>query len=133
MRTLKPIGCLIDFDGKERHFLFTINVIDQIQDHYDMHIDEVMNMLLGKEPEERRKSYSNLKYIVTTLVNEDVEIHNEESEEKWKPVTENYIGRHISMDNIGIVTLTVIQAYTASLPAKESEDEEEDPNQRSEQ
>ncbi len=134
MSALRPVGEVINIDGTERHLLFTLNAVEQIQDKYDLSINEIINTVFGLDPESRRKSFSILKYIVTALINEDVEIHNDHNEDKWKPVTEKYIGRNISLQNIGIISMAVLKAYTNSLPEPdENEIEEEIPNQKSEQ
>lgn len=133
MSDLNPKGIKINFDNKERHLLYTLNVIDQIQNHYDMAINEVMNLLYGTEPDSRKKSYSMLRYIITVLVNEDVTIHNESSpDDKWESVSENYIGRHVTLHNVGEVSLAVIKAYTSTIPDTDEDEEgdnEDDPNQ----
>lgn len=125
MEILKQMGEPLNIDDKERHLLFTLNVIDEIQEHYDKLISDVLSEMLGESEEQRRKSYSVLRYVVTALVNEDVEIHNEASEDKWQNVTEEYIGRRLNNRNYGEVALRVIRAFQRHLP----ESDDNDPNQ----
>jgi hypothetical protein len=120
VRELAPIGVPINIDGKERHLLFTVNVIDDIQEHYNLPIAEAVIKTMSKDKE----SFSHLRYILMVLINEDVEIHNDESDEKWKPVTEKYVGRKITIDNAGIVAAAMFTAFTRSLPKSDEDDDD---------
>ena len=42
MSDLRPRGIPVVLDGVERHFLFTLNIIDEIQDRYGKTLHEVI-------------------------------------------------------------------------------------------
>lgn len=125
MRDLKSNGAYINIDGKERKLTFTINVIDELQEHYDMAIGKVIETMFGAEEDESRKSYSMIRKVLTVLINEDVEMHNDDNEDKWELVDEKYVGRRVSQENILEVGMTILKAWSASLPPKEEDDEDE--------
>jgi hypothetical protein len=130
MRDLRPKGIEINIDGKQRSLLFTINVIDELQERYDLAIYEVIQKLFSEEEKDKKESYKVLKCITTVLINEDVAIHNDESEEKWEEVTEKYIGRKLTIENMGYVAILILKAYQNSLTTSE---EDTDPNLMSKQ
>ena len=45
MSDLKPRGIPIILDGVERHFLFTLNIIDELQDKYGKNLYEIIEDL----------------------------------------------------------------------------------------
>ena len=49
MSNLKPRGIPIVLEGEERHFLFTLNTIDEIQDKYDKSMGEIFEELQEEE------------------------------------------------------------------------------------
>lgn len=129
MRILKPQGIEINIDELPRHILFDLNVIDEIQEHYDEPIHDIITKIFGETKDERKQSYKLLRYVLTALINEDVALHNELSGEQWETVSELYIGSIINSGNIGMVSDILYRAYTAQFP-KASEDEQS-PNVRS--
>ncbi|MDF2820185.1 MAG: hypothetical protein K0R15_626 [Clostridiales bacterium] len=130
MRSLKPKGIEINLDNKPRKLLFTLNVIDDLQEHYNLAINEVLMKMFGETEEEKKKSYNILKYIMMVLINEDVDIHNDENSDKWEKVSERYVGRILAKCNTGFVVTMVLEAFSSSLMETE---EEEFPNENSKQ
>lgn len=130
MRDLRPKGIEINIDGKQRHFLFTINVIDELQERYDLAIYEVIQKLFSEDEQDKRNSFKVLKCITTVLLNEDVAIHNDENEEKWEEVTEKYIGRKLTIENMGFVAIAILKSYQSALVISE---DDADPNPTSKQ
>lgn len=124
MRDLKSNGAYIKIDDKERKLTFTINVIDELQEHYDMAIGKVIEMMFGTEEDEARKSYSMIRKVLTVLINEDVEMHNDDNDDKWELVDEKYVGRKVSQENILEVGMAILKAWSASLPPKEDDEDE---------
>lgn len=121
MSDLNPAGVKVQFDGKARHFLFTLNAIDEIQSHYDMTMFEALGKLFDK-----KEQITSLRYFVFVLVNDEVERN------KWKNpdyplerITEKEAGWMVSTENIGEITAAILEAYHVSVPEP---DEESDPN-----
>lgn len=118
MSDLRPTGVPIEIDGVERRFLFTLNVIDEIQEHYEKPLDEIVDMLLDK-----RYAGECMRYLVTALINDEVERELYKNKQcQLKRVTEQEVGWMLSNDNIQEVTLAVLQAYGVSLPEAEEDD-----------
>lgn len=116
MRILKPTGVPVKIDDKERKLLFTLNVIDEIQEYYDQSIGEVLKTAFAEDAESQRRSYGIIRKILTVLINEDVEMHNEEQEEKWDKVDEKYVGRRIGQHNLEYIAIKILEAWSGSLP-----------------
>lgn len=124
MSDLRPVGVPITLDGVERRFLFTLNVIDDIQEHFDKPLDEVVDLLLDK-----RYAGNTMRYLVMVLANDEVDRERHKNEQcTLKKVTEQEVGWMLTNDNIQDVTLAVLKAYGISLPEV---DEDEIPNTKS--
>lgn len=113
MSDMNPIGVPIDLGGEERHFLFTINLIDKVQDKTGKPIIETVKNI---------DDVKLLRYIVTELINDEVD-----RTEKGQHVTEKQVGYWIArgFNEIEVVD-AILDSYHVSLP--EPEDEDEDPN-----
>lgn len=121
MSDLRPVGTPITLNGVERHFLFTLNVIDSIQSHYDLPVLEV----LGKLFDEKEK-VKTLKFLVTVLLNDEVEGEKyKNGSNTVKEVTEREVGAMIHVENMDEVIKTILKAYGISEP---DADEDEIPN-----
>lgn len=120
MSDLKPKSERIKI-GKEYYGLrFTLNAIDQIQDHFDIPISE-----LGSLMEDERTSFKAIRYILTVLINEDAQIRGDQ-DEVVSTVDEMFVGRNIDVKNMEEITNTMLRSFVGSLP--ETEGEEEIPN-----
>lgn len=120
MRELAPMGVEINFDGVDRRFLFNVNVIDELQEKFDLPIADIIKGAVGRN----QKNHSVLVAVVVALVNEDVEIHNDESADKWNPVDEKYVRRRITIDNMFKVISAIIEAFSRSLPKRTDDDDD---------
>ena len=101
----------ITIGGKTYNISFTLNVIDEIQAKYG-DLNKLADVV-GKTSE--------LKWLITVLVNEAIEEHNEDyPDEKWDMVTESYIGRRIDSFNLNSFTKAIFAALGASMPADKS-------------
>lgn len=120
MSDLKPRGVPVMVEGVERHFLFTLNVIDEIQDHYNLALSEVIDKLTDKS-----QAYKTLRYIIMALLNDEAERENATGNDKYKKVTEKETGWLITLENEEEILIAVFKAYGLSLP----EGEDEYPNQ----
>lgn len=128
MRILKPVGEKFEFDDKVRHLLFNVNVIDEIQEHYDEYIVDVLNSMLdSKSKENQRNCYKKIAYILSVLLKEDIRLHNKNHpEDQWEEITEEYIKEEIlTNNNSGIIAMAIIKAFSGTMPQDEDED---DPN-----
>jgi hypothetical protein len=130
VRILKPVGEEIEFDSKVRHLLFNVNVIDDVQEHFDMYIVDVLNYIFEVEDKDvQRKSYDTLSYVLSSLLNEDVRIHNKNNpSDQWEEITEDFIKEEVLTNgNSPVFASLVLKSFNESLPKHE----EDDPNQKS--
>lgn len=120
MSDLRPRGTPIVIDGVERHFLFTLNVIDTIQDKTGKSMREVMSDLTNAETVGKTVGE-----LVLVLINDEVERERYKNPDSVvKEVTEKEVGWMVGMDNLGEITSAILIAYGCSLP----EPDDEDPN-----
>jgi hypothetical protein len=84
---------------KERHMLFSLNVMDEMEDRLGGY-DKLDEALTGK------KAIKNLKWLLTALVNEG-------SGEGEEPLTEQQIGKMIHVGNMPSLVKLVTEAFAA--------------------
>lgn len=120
MSDLRPRGVPIVLGGVERHFLFTLNIIDEIQDKYGKNMHEVIEDLTHEEVFEHT-----LRDLTVILINDEAEKRGNET---LPLVTEQEVGEMIGLDNYYLVMATILKAYGISLPEP---DEDNDPNRES--
>lgn len=122
MGDLNPQGVPLMLGGEERHLLFTLNAIDEIQSKFGVPLEEAMSQLT-----ERESTNGALKTIVQILANDEVErLSYKGGECSLKPVDEKEIGWMLTNKNRIEALMAVLKAYGGSLPEPE---EGEDPNQ----
>ena len=115
MSDLQPKGIPATLlDGKERHLLFTLACVDEIQDHYDMPVNEVMAKLADD-----RESYDVLAFLALTLVNDEIKRDGGKD-----LLTLEQLKWMIDVPSSRKITRAIMRAYGFSLP----EQDEEDPN-----
>jgi hypothetical protein len=130
MRILKPVGIEIDIDGKDRHLLFNVNVIDELQEHFDMYIGDILNALLDNQDKEKQKAfYDSIVYILAVLLNEDVRMHNKNNpSDPWEKITDEYLKEEILTNSTSAaIALEILKSFNGSLP----KNEDDDPNLKS--
>ena len=128
MRILRPVGEEIQIDDKVRHLLFNINVIDEIQEHYDEYIVDVINSLFNnKDKKKQKQSYSTMVYILLTLLNEDVRLHNKRNpQDMWEELTEEFLKEEVVTNETSMtISLLILKAFNGTLPKSEGDS---DPN-----
>ena len=105
---------------KERHLLFSLNVLDEMQDRFGG-FGSLGGGLSGKE------SIKNLRWLLTLLLNEGAGDGEE-------PLTEKQVGHMIHTGNFDEVRTAIFRAFamgnsgTTEPPAVEDEDGEEEKN-----
>ncbi len=82
---------------KERHLLFSLNVIDEVQDRFGA-FDNLEAMMTGKD------SIKNLRWLLTTLLNEG-------ADEGEAELTEKEVGRMIHTGNFAEVKTAIFKAF----------------------
>ena len=118
MSAIKDGRFPIELD-KERHLLFSLNAIDEMQDKFGG-FDRLDKVLSGKD------SIKNLRWLLTVLLNEG-------AEEGEAELTEKQVGKLIHTGNFAEVKTAIFKAFsmgnngTTEQPENE-EDEEEDDN-----
>ena len=112
MSDLRPIGIPVMLDGVERYFLFTLNVIDEIQSHYGMTVIDAMEKLYNPEDESKT-----VRFFVHTLLNDEAE------RGKWKDpdcnlktVSEKEVGWMVNKFNLEEVKAAICGAFKISVP-----------------
>lgn len=123
MSDLKPKGKKINLGGKEYGLRFTLNAIDDIQDHFNIAIED-----LGKLFSDSKTRIKNLRYLLTLLINEDIDCVKDETGEEIAHVDERFVGRHIDAQNMQSMMMAIMNSFTAGTPTSD----EESPNAQSE-
>lgn len=119
MSAIKDGRYPIELGGKQRHLLFSLNALDEIQDKFGGYdkLGEVFN-------QENKDWIKNTKWLLTLLVNEGA---NEGEPE----VTEQQVGRWIHTGNIISVQNAILKAFAVGTNGdkEETEDNEEEPGE----
>ena len=102
---------------KERHLLFSLNAIDEMQDKFGG-FDRLDTMLSGKD------GIKNLRWLLTVLLNEG-------AEEGEAELTEKQVGRLIHTGNFADVKSSIFKAFSmgnngTEEPPERDDDEEDD-------
>ena len=107
---------------KDRHLLFSLNVIDEVQDRFGS-FDNLEAVMTGKD------SIKNLRWLLTTLLNEG-------AEEGEASLTEKEVGRMIHTGNFNEVKAAIFKAFamgnrgtTEPMAAEDAEEAEDDENE----
>lgn len=130
MSDLKPKGIEIEVGGQKRYLLFTINAIDEIQEKCNAPLFDVIKRVAdaagGKTD---RETIQNFRTLVTVLLNDGEE---GKLEEDRNILTENEVGRLLTIKNYSTIAVAVLRAYGVSIPEpnelEDDESDEEDPN-----
>ena len=118
MSDLRPKGLPVALlDGVERDVLFTLAVVDEIQDHYDMAVGKVMTKLMDP-----RETYPTLAFLLTALLNDSIR----RAGEKEAYLKEEEVKELVDVPLAAKLIRPVMQSYGYSLP--ESDDDDDDPN-----
>lgn len=94
--------------------VFTLNVMESIQEKYGT-IEEWSN-LIQRDGEPDIKA---LKFFITEAINEGIEIENEKSGEKRKPITSKKAGRILTEIGLSGTAGKIMQAISDSVEIDE--------------
>ena len=102
---------------KERHLLFSLNVIDEMQDKFGG-FDKLAEMLKGRD------GIKNLRWLLTVLLNEGAADDEE-------PLTEKQVGKLIHTGNFADVKAAIFKSFSMGNngtpePPERDEEEEDD-------
>ena len=100
---------------KERHLLFSLNVLDEMQDQFGGY-DKLTEALQGNDV------FKNVKWLLTRLINEGAEDGEEE-------LTEKQVGKMVHSGNLNEIVTTILSAFnmgTAGTPVIEPPEPEEE-------
>ena len=122
MSDLQPKPTTITLGGKEYGLLFTINVIDAVQDKFDIAISQLADLM-----RDDRKTFKVLRFLLAEMINEAID----DAGNGEKHIDERAVGRKITPANMGNLSEAVLTAFTGSAPA--NDDEDVSPNVMSEQ
>ena len=109
---MRPGKTKIKLGNNEYGLLFSINVADAIQDHFDIPIAELGDLLKSD-----RTVFKALRYILTLLINEAIE---DDGGKEF--VEERFVGRKINTGNIAELSNKLLESFSASVPDAEEDD-----------
>ena len=115
MSDMRPSGIAVTVGGVERHVLFTLAVVDEIQSKYNLPVSEVIAKM-----SDEMEVYPVIVSIITSLINDEI-IRTGSGD----PVTEEWAKRNITVPECDGIIAAILQSYGISVPEK---DEDEDPN-----
>ena len=110
MSDLNPKPVEIEYKGKVYKCLFTLNCIDEVQEHFDASLTDVINMIA-----DGKQTARNVRFLVTLLLNESVDANGEEFDEMD-------VGAAIDIRNFNYYCMRVLEALGVSLPDDEGDD-----------
>lgn len=128
MSDMKPKSIPVTIDGQEFALRFTINVIDDLQEHFDC----PLTLLKDKFLEENTR-FKTVRYIVTALINEDIDCQNDElaPQDRKAHIDERWLGRHVTFDEMKTMTMAIWMTLQAGLPERGENDETGNPTKES--
>lgn len=137
MSDLKPNGNAtgVRLGGETYGMLFTLNAIDDIQDHFQIDIENLADLFRDREEDghtvRNRNKVRNLCWILAKLINEWIDCEKDAGNPERSPVDDRFIGRHINAANWTSMANRILESFKASTPEHE-DDDDIDPNVASE-
>ena len=128
---LRPHGVKINFNNEERELLFTLNVVDELQNRSEKSLPEFLKDMLDRESE---SDISPIKTILSVLLQDEAERKEFLTGEKIKTYTEKEVGWILNLENYAGYMEKILEAYGISMPSAddlediEDEVDDDDPN-----
>lgn len=116
MSDMQPKGIKIQINGEEYGMRFTLNAIDDIQEHFDIPIDELAGLFADP-----RRRIANIRYLLALLINEEIDCENDNGAKRAR-VDERFIGRHITTGNMQNMIASIYAAFNNGSPVANEDD-----------
>ena len=114
MSAIIPDGTPFELGGRTWQLVWTLAVIDRVQEHYDAGMGEVILPLADE-----RTLPSTVAYLVSELINDDIARRGLDEPK----VSENDVKWMIDSKTLGLTTAILLKSYGIDMP----EDDEEPP------
>lgn len=103
-----------EFMGTTYPLKMTWNVLAEIAERFGS---------IGEALEDGGGQMRNMLEVITLLINEAVETHNEENpDDMWVKIDSRYVGRHLGSSDIKRVSDSIIETVISSNPDSENEE-----------
>jgi predicted metal-dependent enzyme (double-stranded beta helix superfamily) len=116
MSDLKPTGSKIKLGNNEYGMRFTLNVIEDIQDHFNINVSDIDSLF-----SDERNQIKNIRYLLTVLINENIDCEDDETGEKTPHLDERYVGRHIDLANVGDMKAAIFSTASKGMPESDAD------------
>lgn len=117
MSDLQPKGVPIEIGGVERHLLFTIAAVDEIQAKYDAPLSTVIEMLQDDS------KVINVTYdLMFVLINDEINRDRYFLKKECENVSDKELKWLMDVTALDEYIGAILKAYGVSLPEMESED-----------
>lgn len=109
MGNLNPKPVEIEFQGKTYRCAFTLNCIDEAQEHFDKSLTEIIEFAFSGSTAAR-----NIRYLLTLLLNDSPDCETELSEKE--------VGAAIDIRSFDYYCVKILEALGVSLPDDDGDD-----------
>jgi hypothetical protein len=115
MSDLRPQPTAVTLGGKDYGLFFSMKAVDEIQDHFDRPITDLIDLL-----SDARNMYKNVTHVLTVLINANIDRLNEDGE-KRPYIEEDYIYRHLTTGAFKDTRNAVFLAFSDALPERDGD------------
>lgn len=112
---MKNISKTLDYKGKSYDVVFTLNVMEAIQEEYGT-LDKWADLTEGKDTEPNAKAVI---FGFTEMLNEGIDIKNEETGSNEKPLTRKQVGRILTDVGMAKIASTMQEVVIGSTKSGE--------------
>lgn len=123
MSDLKPTGDRIRLGKNDYKLLFSLNVVDDVQDKFDTPISELPKLM-----QDPKKQIKNVLQLLAMLVNEGIDFDNDMDGGKRPHIDARFVGRYIDANNVGELKSKILNSMVSGIPKQE---DDADPNPES--
>lgn len=110
MSGLRPKAIAINLGGEEYGLLFSMQAVEEIQEHFDRPVTDLLEIL--SDP---MKMYGSGAYILSVLINANISRLNEDGENR-PFIDEKYVGRHLTTGVFGTARNMIFKAFADTSP-----------------